>query len=401
MNYLTSFFTKVVLFTASLFLLCFCENNKKVDSASVLPSTNENRNSDNKAQSSETASDLPIEKIQLPKGFTISVFASGITEARSLARGSQGTIFVGNRRRKKVYAVEDKNKDYKADKVYVIDDNLSMPCGVAFRNGDLYVAEVNRILKYKNIESQLNSPPEPVVITEAYPSDKWHGWKFIRFGPDGKLYVPVGAPCNVCERDEDIYSTITRMNPDGTGLEIFAYGVRNSVGFDWHPKTKELWFTDNGRDMLGDDIPGDELNRVQKAGQHFGFPYCHQGNVSDPEFGSKRKCEEFTQPAQVLGAHVAALGMRFYNHTKFPKKYHNQIFIAEHGSWNRSSKVGYRLVSILLEGNKVVSYAPFATGWLEGEKAWGRPVDVMVLPDGSLLVSDDYADAIYRIDYKG
>ena len=342
---------------------------------------------------------LPLHKIKLPAGFSISVFASDIKEARSLAQGKKGTIFVGNRKQDKVYAVRDSDQDKTADQTFIIDENLNMPCGVAFRNGDLYVAEVNRILKYSAIEDRLTNPPDPVVITDIYPSDRWHGWKFIRFGPDGKLYVPVGAPCNVCERSDDIYSTITRLNPDGSHLEIVARGVRNSVGFDWHPQTQELWFTDNGRDMLGDDLPGDELNRLSKVGEHFGFPYCHQGDLADGEFGAKRKCHEFTKPAQVLGAHVAALGMRFYTHTKFPDKYHNQIFIAEHGSWNRSSKVGYRIMVALLEGDKVVSYEPFATGWLEGEENWGRPVDVMVMPDGSLLVSDDYANVIYRIDY--
>ena len=349
---------------------------------------------------SQTAG-FSLAKIRLPEGFSISVFASNIKEARSLARGDKGTIFVGNRRQDKVYAVRDNNQDYKADQTFIIADKLNMPCGVAFKAGDLYVAEVNRILKYPAIEDHLNKPPDPIVITDIYPSDRWHGWKFIRFGPDGKLYVPVGAPCNVCERDDDIYATITRLNLDGSHLEIVAKGVRNSVGFDWHPQTQQLWFTDNGRDMLGDDLPGDELNYVANTGDHFGFPYCHQGNLADPDFGDKRRCHEFVKPAQILGPHVAALGMRFYTHTKFPAKYHNQIFIAEHGSWNRSSKIGYRIMVAILEGNKVISYEPFATGWLEGEKTLGRPVDILILPDGSLLVSDDYADVIYRIDYVG
>jgi glucose/arabinose dehydrogenase len=239
-----------------------------------------------------------------------------------------------------------------------------------------------------------------VVVNESFPRDRHHGWKFIAFGPDGLLYVPVGAPCNICEREDERYASILRMKPDGTGLEVFARGIRNTVGFDWHPETKELWFTDNGRDMLGDDLPPDELNRAPQKGMHFGYPYCHGGTISDPEFGSKRKCDEFTPPAMNLGPHVAAIGMRFYTGSMFPKEYQNQIFIAEHGSWNRSKPIGYRITLVRLENNRAVKYETFAEGWLQGERAWGRPADVLVMPDGALLVSDDEADVIYRISYK-
>jgi glucose/arabinose dehydrogenase len=262
------------------------------------------------------------------------------------------------------------------------------------------VAEVHRILRFPKIETHLEKPGLPQVVYDQYPKDRAHGWKFIRFGPDGRLYVPVGAPCNVCKSDNPIYASITRLNRDGSGFEIFAHGVRNTVGFDWNPATGELWFTDNGRDWLGDDQPPDELNYAPIQGLHFGFPFCHGGIIADPEYGSARSCKQYTPPAMALGAHVAALGMRFYTGRMFPTNYRNQIFIAEHGSWNRSEKVGYRISLVKLSGNKAVSYEPFATGWLTGSLAWGRPVDLLVMPDGSLLVSDDKNGVIYRITYK-
>ncbi|MDX5444067.1 MAG: PQQ-dependent sugar dehydrogenase, partial [Hymenobacteraceae bacterium] len=262
------------------------------------------------------------------------------------------------------------------------------------------VAEISRILKFPNIEKDLKNPPKPQVVYGKYPTDRHHGWKFIAFGPDGKLYVPVGAPCNVCESEKPVFSTITRLNPDGSGFEIFAEGIRNTVGFDWHPQTKELWFTDNGRDMMGDNIPPDELNRAPQKGMHFGFPYCHGTDIKDPKYGDKRSCSEFTPPVQNLGPHVAALGMRFYTGSMFPAEYKNQIFIAEHGSWNRSKPIGYRVMLVKQNSNGASTYQPFAEGWLQGNDDWGRPVDVQQLPDGSLLVSDDKNDAIYRISYQ-
>jgi glucose/arabinose dehydrogenase len=273
-----------------------------------------------------------------------------------------------------------------------------MPSGITFRDGALYVAEISRVLRYDNIESQLRNPPKPVVVNDKFPSDRHHGWKFIAFGPDNMLYVPVGAPCNICRPDER-HGVIMRMNVDGSGLEVFATGVRNSVGFDWHPVTKELWFTDNGRDEMGDDIPPDELNYAPRKGMNFGFPDCHAGSIPDPEFG-KTPCSAFTPPALNLTPHGAAIGMRFYTGSMFPPAYRNQIFIAEHGSWNRSTPIGYRVMVARLEGNKSVKYEPFAEGWLQGARAWGRPADVLVMPDGALLVSDDYANTIYRIAYR-
>ncbi|MBS1559772.1 MAG: sorbosone dehydrogenase family protein [Bacteroidetes bacterium] len=346
---------------------------------------------------------LPLEKIKLPKGFSISIFAE-VENARSLAISPSGTIFVGNRDGNKVYAVKDEDNDGKADKKWVIASGLNMPNGVAFYKGDLYVAEVNRIHKFANIENKLDNPGKSQIIYDKFPTDTHHGWKYIAFGPDGKLYVPVGAPCNICEPTKPVYASITRMNADGTGMEIFASGVRNSVGFTWHPVTKEIWFTDNGRDLLGDDAPPCELNTAPKAGLHFGYPYCHGGFIKDPEFGDKRPCNDFVKPAQNLGAHVAPLGLKFYTGKMFPAEYHQQIILAEHGSWNRSKKSGYKLSLVKVDANsKATSYTPFASGWLEedSQKIWGRPVDVLLLPDGSMLVSDDHANVIYRIVYNG
>lgn len=341
-----------------------------------------------------------LDKIKLPPGFSISVFAE-VPNARSMCYGDNKTLFVGNRDKSEVYAVTDKNGDGRADSVFTIASGLNKPCGVAFRNGSLFVAEVNRILRFDNIEQNLNTPPQAVVVYDKYPTATHHGWKYISFGPDGKLYVPVGAPCNVCDEENPVYASITRMDPDGSNVEIFAEGIRNSVGFDWHPDTKELWFTENGRDNMGDNVPTDELNTAPAKGMHFGFPYCHQGDVLDPEFGKGKSCADYTTPAIKLGPHVAALGMRFYTGNMFLPEYKNQIFIAEHGSWNRSTPIGYRIMLVRLENNKPVQYIPFAHGWLQDDgKVLGRPADVQVAPDGALLVSDDDKGAIYRIAFK-
>jgi glucose/arabinose dehydrogenase len=342
---------------------------------------------------------LPLDKIKLPSGFSISIYATGVRNARQMALGTNGTLFVGSRDAGNVYALVDRDKDNRADEVIKIAGGLTMPSGIAFRNGSLYVAEISRVIRYDNIESQLRSPPKPVVVNDQFPHETHHGWKFIAFGPDGKLYVPVGAPCNVCRVDER-HGVINRMNADGSGLEVFARGIRNTVGFDWHPATKELWFTDNGADNMGDDTPPDELNVAPKQGMNFGFPDCHAGSIPDPNFGSQ-PCSSFTPPALKLTPHGAALGMRFYTGSMFPAEYRNQIFIAEHGSWNRSTPIGYRVMVARLDANgKAVKYEPFAEGWLQGAKAWGRPSDVLVMPDGALLVADDEADTIYRIVYR-
>jgi glucose/arabinose dehydrogenase len=333
--------------------------------------------------------------IHLPTGFTIETFAARVPGARSLALGAKGTLFVGTRQGV-VWAIPLANG--RAGEPVRIAKGLNEPNGVAFRDGALYVAEISRILRFDGIEERLANPPAPVVVASDLPKDGHHGWKFIAFGPDGNLYVPVGAPCNVCERP-DPYASILVLKPGAGAHKVYARGIRNTVGFDWHPKTHELWFTDNGRDWLGDDAPPDELNRAPHAGMHFGFPYCHGGDLADPQYGKGRPCSEFTPPAQKLGAHVAALGMRFYTGAMFPERYRGQILIPEHGSWNRTRKSGYRITLVTLQGDRAVSYEPFAEGWKQGESAWGRPVDLLVLPDVSLLVSDDEAGAIWRISY--
>jgi glucose/arabinose dehydrogenase len=342
---------------------------------------------------------LPVDRITLPAGFEIKLYAQ-VPNARSMTLSPNGTLFVGSRNAGKVYAIQTGNDGAQINKPLVIAERLNMPNGVAVKDGALYVAEINRVLRYDNIEARLKNPPQPIVVNDRFPHDRQHGWKFIAFGPDGDLYVPVGAPCNICEPDPDRYAAIMRMQPNGSNLEVFARGIRNTVGFDWHPQTKQLWFTDNGRDRQGDNVPPDELNHAPKPGLHFGYPYCHGGDIPDPEYGKNRPCSEFTAPAQNLGPHVAALGMRFYTGSMFPSEYRNQIFIAEHGSWNRSTPIGYRVTVVELKGNKAASYRPFAQGWLQESRAWGRPVDVLVMPDGALLVSDDEAGAIYRISYK-
>jgi glucose/arabinose dehydrogenase len=314
--------------------------------------------------------------------------------------GANGTLFAGSTNGR-VYAIPAMPAPAAgAPVVRAIASGLREPAGVAFRNGSLYVSAVDRILRFDDIERRLDDPPQPVVVSDRFPRDGQHGRKFIAFGPDGKLYVPVGAPCNVCEPDPDRYATIMRMDPDGSNLETHARGIRNTVGFDWHPQTGDPWFTNNGRDRLGDDVPPDTLNHVSRAGEHFGFPYCHAGTIADPQFGAERPCSAFTPPAVLLGPHVAALGMRFYTGSQFPQRYRNQIFIAEHGSWNRSRKIGYRVTVVTLDASgKASSYEPFAEGWLQGQSAWGRPADVQVAPDGSLLIADDTAGAIYRVRY--
>ena len=347
------------------------------------------------------AGSLPLDTIKLPPGFAITVYADNVPSARGMALGQNGILFVGSKDKGgEVYAVVDKNGDHRADEVLIIARGLNNPVGVAYRSGSLFVSAVDRILRFDKVEQRLTNPPKPVTITEDFPKEAHHGWKFIAFGPDGKLYVPVGAPCNICEPDPDRYALIASLNPDGSGYEIIARGVRNSVGFDWHPVTHDLWFTDNGRDWLGDNQPPDELNHAPKSGLHFGYPYCHGGTIPDPEYGSKHACQEFTAPAVTLGPHVASLGMRFYTGTMFPKEYRDQIFIAEHGSWNRSEKIGYRITLVSRDEQGQIRYSVFAEGWLQGQKAWGRPADVLVMPDGALLVSDDFAGVIYRISYK-
>lgn len=346
---------------------------------------------------------LKLSDISLPAGFTIDVFAR-VNNARAMVLTENGTLFVSNRGGDKVYALKDTDGDWKADEKYVIASGMRMPNGIAFKDGSLYVAEVSKLWRFDNIEANLDNPPEPVKIYDDYPTDGHHGWKYIAFGPDGKLYVPVGAPCNICESKNEMYASITRMDPDGSNREVYAHGVRNTVGFTWHPETGEMWFTDNGRDWLGNDSPSCELNRITEAGQHFGYPYCHAGTVKDPEFGDKYPCSDFVKPAQNLGPHVAPLGLKFCTSSSFPSDYKNKIFIAEHGSWNRDADVGHtghKITLVTEQNGEGVSYEDFATGFLNKETntAWARPVDLVFAPDGSMLVSDDLAGTIFRISY--
>ena len=376
----------LIIFISSLFLLACSEKKSKKQVEQV--------NTDPNALFKK----YNLDKIKLPPGFTMNVYAE-VPNARSITLSPSGVLYVGNRAEDKVYAVTDDNKDGKADKVYTIASGLNTPNGVAFKNGNLYIATISSILKLENIEASLAAPPQPKVVYDKFPTDEHHGWKFISFGPDGKLYVPVGAPCNICKSENPVYASITRMNDDGTGFEIFANGIRNSVGFAWHPVTKQIWFTENGRDMMGNDVPSDELNTAAVAGMHFGYPYCHEGNIPDPEFGKGKNCSDYTAPVQKLGAHVAALGMRFYTGNMFGADYLNRVFIAEHGSWNRTEPVGYKLTSVSLdETGKSVANNTFAEGWLQPDgKVLGRPVDVEIMQDGSMLVSDDYSGVIYRV----
>ena len=308
------------------------------------------------------AADMLERNISLPPGFSISIYADKVPDARSMALSPGNILFVGSRTAGNVYAVIDKDADFTADEVITIAHGLNMPNGVAFQSGDLYVAEVHRIIKFKDIEKNLYNPGPPEIVLDGLPEKKLHGWKYIKFGADGKLYVPIGAPCNVCESDNPLFGTITRMNKDGSEFEIFAKGIRNSVGFDWHPETHELWFTDNGRDMLGDNLPPDELNHAPRAGLHFGFPYLHGNSTEDPEYRSPKNGLTFTKPSQELGPHVASLGMQFYTGAMFPRTYTNQIFIAEHGSWNRSVPIGYRISLVRLQDSKPVGYEIFCPG---------------------------------------
>ena len=344
-----------------------------------------------------------LNRIKLPPGFSIEAYATDVKSARSMAVSPGGVVYVGSRvLGGDVTALVDTNRDGKADAKYVVAKDLYGPMGMAYKDGDLYIGLVKGVVKLKDIDSHLANPPKPVDVNLNLPSDLAHGHKYIRFGPDGWLYIPVGAPCNVCERDWTKYACMMRMKPDGSNLEQYAQGIRNTVGFDWHPITKELWFTDNGRDWLGDNLPPDELNCAPRKGMNFGYPYRYGANVKDPQFGAKRPNDaEFTPCRVPLGPHVAALGMRFYTGDMFPPEYKNQVFIAEHGSWNRSTPLGYRITCVKFPEGRQPVYEVFADGFLsKAGIPFGRPADICQMADGSLLVSDDFGHTIYRIAYK-
>jgi glucose/arabinose dehydrogenase len=356
---------------------------------------------------------LDVSALFVPQGFRIDIYAENVTGARQMALGAGGTLFVGSRQPGLVHAVVDRDGDFKADEVKVIARGLAQPNGVAFRDNALYVATQRQILRFDHVEHMLDAPPPPVTVRDDLPMQgNNHSWKFIAFGPDGLLYVPIGAPCNVCAPPAPEFASIMRMKPDGSDFEVFARGVRNTVGFDWHPVTGELWFTDNGRDNLGDDVPNDELNVAYRPGLHFGFPFCHQGDLPDPEFGQLGQCSAAEPPVQKMGPHVAAIGMTFYAGSMFPASYRNAAIIAQHGSWNRTRPIGYRVMVARTDGRTVSSYEPLVDGFLPGVRfnvdgqhtgapAMGRPADVLVLPDGSLLISDDAGGRILRLTYGG
>lgn len=342
-----------------------------------------------------------LKQLQLPAGFSISLFADNVPNARSMALADDGVVFVGTGKEGKVYALKDTNQDGVADTHYVIANDLNMPNGVAYKNGALYVAAINRILRFDNITQHLDNPPAPVVVTDKLPTDKHHGWKYLRFGNDGKLYTAVGAPCNICQPETAIYTSLIRFNPDGSDMEILARGIRNTVGFDWQPDTNALFFNDNGRDHLGDDQPADELNDWSTKGEHFGYPYCHGGDTLDPEFGKDKLCADYKAPAWKYKAHIAPLGMRFYTGTQFPAEYSKQLLVAQHGSWNRTEPQGYRVVLIKFKDNKPIAEQDFIHGWLTDKgDVLGRPVDILTLPNGSVLISDDQRGVIYKVSYK-
>ena len=346
-----------------------------------------------------------LDRIELPEGFEISIYASGMEDARSMAMGEDGTLYVGTRGPfggdpiGKVYAIPNANGDGQGDEVIAIADGLNFPNGVALRDGDLYVAEIDRILRYDDVAQNLRNLPEPEVVNQEFPEDFQHGWKHIDFGPDGKLYVPQGAPCNICEV-EGLEGTITRLDPNGANLEVYARGVRNSVGFDWHPETGEFWFTDNGRDVWGNERPPEELNRVTEPGQHFGFPYRYGKDLVDDEFSTDMSADEFTPSVLEMPAHTAGLGIEFYTGEMFPEEYRHDLFAAYHGSWNRNPPRGYKIRRMRFEDGMAQEYEDFATGWLVDESYWGRPVDIELMQDGSMLVSDDHNGVIYRISYQ-
>jgi glucose/arabinose dehydrogenase len=342
-----------------------------------------------------------LKQLQLPVGFSISIYAYNVPNARSLALGDDGVVYVGTRKEGAVYAIKDSNADGHANKRYIIATGLNMPNGVAYKNGDLYVAETNKIIRFTKIGQHLNNPPKPETIYNKLPSDAHHGWKYLRFGPDDKLYTAVGAPCNICLSEKDIYSSLVRLNKDGSEFEILASGIRNSVGFDWQPETGQLFFNDNGRDHLGDNIPPDELNSWSEKEQHFGYPFCHGEDILDPELADGKKCSQFVAPEWNYRAHVAPLGMRFYTGTSFPKRFKNQLFVAQHGSWNRTKPQGYRIALVKFKNNKPVSIQSFISGWLtKDDEVLGRPTDILQMPDGSLLITDDTLGVIYRVEYK-
>lgn len=382
-----------------LFFIAFQNRYLLQSFKNALPSETPNDNLINKLIKSTKRAEGDLAKLTLPPGFSIAYFAKNVPGARSLSMTEDGGIIFVGTRDKTVYAITDPDHNGLSNEIIVISEELDTPNGVAYKDGDLYVAEVSKILKFENILETYADKPGSKIIFDGLPSDSHHGWKYIAFGPDDQLYIPVGAPCNNCE-DTGRYARINSLDLSTNTLEVVATGVRNTVGFDWNPVDDTLWFTDNGRDGLGDDTPKDELNKVTQAPQFYGFPYCHGYNTPDPKLTGQQSCLTQTKPILELGPHVAALGIKFYTGSMFPQEYKHKAIIAEHGSWNRTTPIGYRLTTVDISGESASSYTPFVDGWLQGDDAWGRPVDILILPDGSVLISDDKAGAIYRLTYN-
>lgn len=351
----------------------------------------------------QSSAEKNLGQLLLPPGFAIELVTTQVPNARQMALSGSGVLYVGTRKAGKVYALTDWQKSSTAvrPKVRTIATNLSLPSGVVWHNNSLYVGALDKVLRWDNIDDHLDLPGDPAIVADNLPNEKHHGWKYLSMGPDNALYVPVGAPCNICLSDDPRFASILRMDPTSGKTSIYAAGVRNTVGMAWHPTTNELYFSDNGRDRLGDDVPAEEINVVRSAGAHYGYPHIHAGSIADPKFGNNHKASDYVAPLLKIQAHSAALGVDFYTATgtnAFPERYKNALFIAEHGSWNRSEKVGYR-VSVMFETDKGPQYAPFITGWLKGQANWGRPNDVLMTPAGDLLISDDQTGSIYRVSY--
>jgi glucose/arabinose dehydrogenase len=345
-------------------------------------------------------SDIPINKLKLPPGFKIEVWATGMPGARAMALGDNGKVYIGTRAIGRVYEVTDNGKE-RTSRVVV--DKLVQPAGVAFNNGSLYVMAIDKVLRFDGIDKNASVTPVDLTAKFNLPPNQHHNWKYIAFGPDGKLYVPFGAPCNICEPPTAEYAQIRRYNPDGSGMEVLATGVRNSVGFDWHPTTKQLWFTNHGRDWMGDNTPNDTLNLMSKTGLNFGFPYCHQGNLPDNLITKANACQGVEQPVALMGPHVATMGIKFYTGNMFPPEYKNAALIARKGSWNRNQKVGFDVVMVKAGNDgKNPKITPFITGFMNpaDQSFWGRPAYLMQMSDGSMLVSDEQLGAIYRVTYS-
>ncbi len=347
------------------------------------------------------AAEIPIDRLKLPPGFKAEIWATGLVGGRAMAfSDSQQKLWVGTRAIGRVYEVADYGD---RRNVRVLVDKLTQPAGVAFSKGSLYVFAIDKVLRYDNIESNYGTSAADITAAFNLPKEQHHNWKYVRFGPDGKLYVPFGAPCNICEPPTKEYAQIRRYNPDGSGMQVIATGVRNSVGFDWHPQTKQLWFTDHGRDWMGDAGPEDELNRVSKPGQFFGFPYCHANGIPDPDVKRADACKGVTMPVVTTGPHAATMGIHFYTGKMFPAEYRGVAFVARKGSWNRTKKFGYDVVTVRANADGTgAKITPFMIGFMNpaDDSFWGRPAYIVQMKDGSLLVSDEQLGAIYRISYK-